>query len=853
MPDTLPTSRLLRTCALAVAGATSLLAQTRFVERPDSAYPRLFHGSDVLHLVDLDHDGDLDALSASRGGQDHLYINDGLGGFTDETFPRLPVDTRATEAVALGDFDGDGDLDLLLGPTLRQLHNDGQGNFVDTGASWSRNTVGDWLVALDLDADGDVDVVGGSQRRNILLLNDGTGRLVESAAGRLPDYGDFSWGGAAGDLDSDGDLDLVIAGSGVYVNDGSGTFTKRSTPHRNAGVVRCGDLDGDGDLDLVFAKGRTNVLGEGYLLNDGAGSFAAAPAGNLPAIALQATDILLVDVDHDGDLDLVAAHQTACSSCEYRDRIYRNDGFGVFTEDFGTEISEDFSQGLSIAAGDVDGNGRTDLLIGSIGIPDRLHLQNDDGTYFQAPPRRLLHQTDPNRVVVSVFASGDLDGDGLVDLITGPAAFVRPQINDGGGLFRPTPRFVPSSSEASNAATLADVDLDGDLDLIVATRERTHSSGRPLGQDRLFLNDGRARFTDVSATSLPAVFDESRDVLAVDVDADGDRDLVFVSTPAAKLLLNDGAGRFQAAPAAQWPLAAPNGLSVVAEDFDGDGDADLCFGQYTGSGEVLLLNDGSGTFTDVSATRLPQTTSGCDSLVAVDVDGDGDVDLVLANRNSLRIYLNGGTATFVEAPAGSIPPLGTLRLRAGDLDDDGDIDLLVRTPTIPARSVLLHNDGRGRFHDATATETGPEFQRIRNADAVDVDHDGDLDIVHGTGVLVNMGRHLGTAHHRVRIGQDYEVRALVPSGPVATTVLPFASPRRGSTPLGTAGTFLLDLGALLPLPTRTLGPGQGEAVVQVPMPNDPALLGATVHTQALFVRSATDVRVSNLLQNRIRR
>ncbi len=213
-----------------------------------------------------------------------------------------------SRSIALGDLDGDGDLDAMVG-NLNAANtvwtNDGNGTFTNSGQALGNSS--SWSVALgDLDGDGDLDaMVANDFQPNTVWTNDGTGTFTNSGQALGNRY---SQSVALGDLDGDGDLDAMVANNGtntVWTNDGNGTFTSsgQTLGNRNSYSVTLGDLDGDGDLDAMVANCcfSPNTV----WTNDGNGTFTSSgqTLGNRFS-----TSVALGDLDGDGDLDAMVAN-----------------------------------------------------------------------------------------------------------------------------------------------------------------------------------------------------------------------------------------------------------------------------------------------------------------------------------------------------------------------------------------------------------------------------------------------------------------------------------------------------------------------------------------------------------------
>jgi hypothetical protein len=317
-----------------------------------------------------------------------------------------------------------------------------------------------------------------------------------------------------------------------------------------------------------------------------------------------------------------------------------------------------------------------------------------------------IAENDPRRFTMDA-ASGDVDGDGDTDLVL--AVEFRPNLlllNDGHGRFRPaSARRLPSPPRDSEDALLADLDGDGDLDLVVVSEDDE--------RNEFYLNDGTGHFAPEHAR-LP-VAGVSNGVAAADVDGDGDLDIAIANNGPDRLLLNDGAARFRLSDG--LPEDSDVTQDVAFADLDGDGDPDIVFANE--GPERILINDGAGRFSDETAARLPGQGAGGETrdVTLADIDGDGDLDIVLSNVTLFgsldpqdRLWINDGTGRFRDETDARLPADAgsTMATHAGDLDGDGDPDLLQarfgdvsgRTWTTPMRA--LRNDGRGRFVDDTA-------------------------------------------------------------------------------------------------------------------------------------------------------
>lgn len=338
-----------------------------------------------------------------------------------------------------------------------------------------------------------------------------------------------------------------------------------------------GDLDGDGDLDLVLAQeNATNLV----LQNTGDAMFVV---GSLEGGDGDNEDVRLADLDGDGDLDLITVHED-----DQVHAVFDNDGRGGFIEVDG-RLPEDLrstANGLEVA--DLNSDGRIELLIGNAG-PNLVLSQQVDGTFVD---RSSVWPPGADTTQDLLFV--DVDGDGDDDLFVVNEEANVLLISNGEGTFVDESAVrLPAASSESREAVAADLDGDGDLDVVVANVQFNRDV-TPANQ--LLINDGTGVFSDETATGFAAVANETSSFTAQLVDLDGDGD-VDVLSPINDLgdggridvWDNRGDGTFQV-PETSLFGTEPTGstFDIEVADFNGDGATDLYFCNRTGSDQLYL-------------------------------------------------------------------------------------------------------------------------------------------------------------------------------------------------------------------------------------------------------------------------
>ena len=359
--------------------------------------------------------------------------------------------------------------------------------------------------------------------------------------------------------------------------------------------------------------------------------FIDATATHVPrAEKLHALDAELVDVDRDGDLDVVLAVEGDAN------RLYLNDGkarlswrqkaFGTAEHDTEHVLSADFNR-----------DGFADVMF--IAEDDQVHqlFLGDGKGGFADVSDRLPARSEGNG-----FAIGDVNGDGWMDVVMGNSGEQGQNFLWLGDPARPgyfidaTATHLPAVNDGTQGIALADLDGDGDLDMVVANE---------VPPNRLLLNDGRGRFTEAPDRLQTTVPLHTREVHVFDATKNGKPDILFLNLtsnararerdPQARLLVNDGSGRFIDETDQRLPRNSFSSWGGAVVDFNDDGHLDLIVGAIEVPGFNPLqarayANDGKGYFKDVTTEVMPAITVGRSWSTAVgDLNGDGKDDVFI--------------------------------------------------------------------------------------------------------------------------------------------------------------------------------------------------------------------------------
>ena len=732
-------------------------------------------------FFDYDNDGDLDLLYmglSSSGNITKLYKNSN-SSFTIDTNSTFTAVTNG--AVASGDYDKDGDLDILIsGNTgssdVTKLYKNTDGEFaVATGVSFTGVQKGN-VAFGDYDSDGDLDIlISGSNTSsgNITKLYKNTdGVFAEFSAGLI---GVSNSSVAFGDIENDGDLDILVSGSSssgvvskIYRNATDTneviTFTdiSASITGVNYSASSFGDYNGDGDLDIIIAglsSGATKIT-KIYSCS----GVAQNTIPNAPTSLSDSTFGFSVKLNWAKSTDV----ETPQDALTYNVRVGSTNG------------SSDIYSSMSNSNGTRQivkfGNHTTNLILNNLSASGTIYwsvqaidnsfagssFAESDSFYFNLPPvandttfsmeedtelEFTLSVYEPNNdeLTYTIIPSDSLHGPfhgTLIDSLI-PTLTYTPNSNYKGsdtityivsdGLYSDTANifivvnaqspFLESgftiASLCSTASVFGDIDEDGDLDLFIAGR-----SDSTTVVSKIYRNDD-STFTDIEATIDGIV---NGDAAFGDYDSDGDLDLAISGSSSneavSKIYRNDDS----TFTATSDDIMGLSQSSVAFGDVDNDGSLEFLISGYdvNNDDDIFLVYKYDGNNFIASDTLSTSIKDGSISLG--DYDGDSDLDILLTGNtgsSKVSVLLINTNGEFLQVEDG-FTSLSNGEGMFGDYDNDGDLDIIISGNTNSSRATKIYKNSNNDY--SAVTSSVANFGNSSSAFG-DVDNDGDIDFV----------------------------------------------------------------------------------------------------------------------------
>ncbi|MFZ3341715.1 MAG: FG-GAP-like repeat-containing protein [Terriglobales bacterium] len=658
-------------------------------------------------------------------------------------------------AMASGDFNGDGKPDLITGSyesgQLSYLEGEGKGTF-GTAVQIDQLYAVMSIAAGDFNNDHLLDIAvlyetsGGGSAVNI-YIGEGNGTFtLESTTPVLSNYiPREGYSLATGDFNHDGNLDLVavtIYNNTAYILQGGGNGSIQSVTGystidpNNPGDydpygVAVGDFNGDGKPDLAVSEGN----GIGVLLNNGNGTFKTAVYYDAKASFGWsrnqgiATALLTSSAKK---LDVVLAMSGGFVA-------FMNNGKGVFTPK--PEVATPGTEPMVLAIADINSDSKEDVLIGDINGSVRTYFGRGNGTFMPGP----AFPVGVGSSQATYILTADLNGDGFPDWVVenDQGGEVIVALGNGDGTFRTNAEYGwNSNSEGRNIVT-ADFNGDGYPDVAYS-----YVYGTNAGKFAVMLGSSHGQLaSQMYATAGSCAGNIVESVAAGDVSGDGKQDVVAAiinssnagcQNNAVAVVLGSGNGKFKK------PVYYSTGVTAQAyeirlADLNHDGLLDIVTSNGDGSLSVLL-NKGKGKFgTAIVSTSLTSEYANYGDLAIADFNGDGFPDIAVSTWGTQQVFyvlLGNGNGTFGAAAAITntygYAPVGIV---AGDFNNDGRMDLAIDTsdsavcgaPNLGNAAFAVYlGDGHGDFSGGALTCTQSEYP-TRPVTA-DFNRDGKLDL-----------------------------------------------------------------------------------------------------------------------------
>ncbi len=642
----------------------------------------------ALVLVDVDNDGDKDLVSSSSGdGKIAWYRNLGQGNFSNQIV--VVSGLTGLGVIAVADITGDNKVDIVAraGGVLVYYKSLSLGSFSFLQNSISNTVAGANSIDIaDVDGDGDKDIVANritstiydvSFKVNLYINTTGTGvfatplTMVDFVT---PEDYQPNCKVQFADIDSDNDLDVLY-----FINENLSWIENNSgfsnlTPHTifvgpilspdRFKSIDFADMDNDNDLDMVCAmlgfQNTDRILWFENIPTSGVNNFANSQIILYP-LKYDITSCKVVNFDGDGINDLLVTNLSSNYLIWYKNSLTIQ------------PIARYCSYPLGFSFDDIDNDGDLDLFSSPDEGDDR-HLvwyENTDGQGTMSKQKVLIMNFEnyPN------YFFSDIDGDNYKDLVVAGRWYK----NDGQGNFN---QFIslPSTFGATRNSE-ADIDNDGIKDFVRFDPGIAITWVRKL--------DTTGNFSSTNTTILneyngSGPFGTIKDIKVLDMDNDGDNDILIASTTKLAYLVNNGQGTFGTVPQEIHDYGCEL-LHIV--DLDGDGKKD-----------ILTIK-----------TYVPNS--------------GGDFVAWFKNINNLGLYSNNPIVVTNSSPqVQSVFPI--------DLDNDGDIDFTCFTPNVGSTSWIENTNGLGSFSNPVQiiTYQVPNYSIY----ATHIDNDGLPDIFYYT-------------------------------------------------------------------------------------------------------------------------
>ena len=640
---------------------------------PRNTITDTFVGAYSVHVDDVDGDGDLDVLGAARWDDDILWWENTAGDGSAWSENVITSSFNEARSVYTADIDQDGDLDAVGAAAGSANDVAWWENTVGDGSAWSRHDIDSSFAGavsiypIDVDQDGDFDVIGAaSDGAEVAWFENVNGNGSSWTTHTVNNAFSQPYFVHAGDIDRDGDLDILGASMGNKVswfedaNGDSLTWTEHVITNTLTAStsVQAVDIDRDGDLD-VLGTGRDsdtvvwweNVNGDGSLWSE-------------KVVDTTFTGVWMAygtDMDGDGDIDILGAAFNGDKVAWWENIVGDASTWAIHN------IDTSFDGAKYVYPADIDSDGDKEVF--SVGF---------DGSEVAWWENETIHRNalfSEENVFGNIFEgafyihSADIDHDGDLDILG--AGWEADNIlwweNSAGDGSVWQEGAISNNFNGARSVDTADIDMDGDLDIFGAAWDgnRVNWWENTNGDASTWLTHTIANFTHAFTVD------------AADVDQDGDADVIVSSTLEHDIRWwenssGDGSTWVQHIVATSFEGA----LDVQAIDMDQDGDPDI-LGSARFDDEIAWWENLNGDGLSWSKHTIGTNFDWARTVEAADVDEDGDWDVLSVARLGGEIAwwenIDGNGVNWVKHAVDNL--MNVREAHWVDLDNDGDLDI----------------------------------------------------------------------------------------------------------------------------------------------------------------------------------
>ncbi len=655
----------------------------------------------ISSWADLNNDDLLDIIIASKnpdGGYELLiYKNEGTGAFT-MMYKQEFLSIYGGTSFDCGDYDNDGDLDIICTNSIDTKIFQNQGNFVFNslysvslkGFNYSSSR---WI---DYDNDGDLDILITGQENwasyTVLYQNQGNNVFIEQTD--VSFYGVSTGNNDWGDYNNDGFPDLLLTGglSVVFKNNGDGTFIYQSgiiLQHLGKGTGNWGDLDNDGDLDIILTGYDNSSDVTKIYINNGDNIFTEATGLDLTGVSESSTAI--GDYDNDGDLDIIIS---GINGPEKICKVYKNETTvnnpvpgapdGLSYESAGDSIilkwnpvNTDNTSAKSLSYNLMVGTTSEGIdLVSPASATNGFRKISAMGN-GQMDTTFVLRNIKPDtyhwkvQAIDNSYKGGTFSSESTFDYTSSCQAYSLNSFNPGGT----ETSIAWSRGNGENCIVFVKEDSEGKaspVDNTTYSASETFGSGSQIGSTGWFcVYNGNQNSVHIKGlTSLTQYVVQVHEYEGTP----GNETYNNLVSEQNSLVFKTGIFTEMKDVHLSSVNASSMGWDQSTDlcwlDFDNDDDLDIFM---TGNmGYYLYENNGAGAFADVTPTFNQGEFMAC-----ADINNDGNIDIAILNSSGTTIYRNNGNKTFSEIPGTSISGTSYGSIEWGDYDNDGDLDLIL--------------------------------------------------------------------------------------------------------------------------------------------------------------------------------